>query len=466
MKEQIMMDNTQVSDTKKQPSSKARKRHLKVNEINYSNNLESDYTEKIEALEKSFDYDSNSTCYWSKPELSIFYGTPLYQGASEAQKLALNHLYWVANYDHTAASEASTVHYNQVTAGVFSQISDSYEALCLNLKHEAEQEKFHIHAFQNIGHKTKTALLGKRVMGIKLNKNSRYKKSGQLKLVAKLPEGVKSSLGSSNFQYNSLRYLSKLMLNSETYRYSQYLQDFDKKGEPLTAIKKGYVGVAIPQNLVQFFTFCWGSSPFLACQYYAYRYAGNAVLKNYEYEYSEYFRKLEKDGKCTSVPQTVSHYHFLDESFHTTTSQLIARDMYKDFGKPTTSEQVIANVIFYLMQSGFLGGLPGGLIGSFVDESLIMPLYYRILRSPVFDMSAQDALHWMEKCLCHEHEGFHLQTKYHQRAMKNIGQLASSLDYLWPINREMRIMASGGSISKAIANNVKALKQFSKIAVV
>ena len=160
MKEQIMMDNTQVTDTKKQPSSKARKRHLKVNEINYSNNLESDYTEKIETLKKSFDYDSNSTCYWSKPELSIFYGTPLYQGASEAQKLALNHLYWVAHYDHTAASEASTVHYNQVTAGVFSQISDSYEALCLNLKHEAEQEKFHIHAFQNIGHKTKTALLG------------------------------------------------------------------------------------------------------------------------------------------------------------------------------------------------------------------------------------------------------------------------------------------------------------------
>lgn len=50
--------------------------------------------------------------------------------------------------------------------------------------------------------------------------------------------------------------------------------------------------------------------------------------------------------------------------------------------------------------------------------------------------------------------------------MKNIGQFASSLDYLWPINREMRIMASGGSISKAIESNVKALKQFSQIAVV
>lgn len=457
-----MLDTTQAPDTKKQATTQSQeqeKRHLKVNEINYRNNLESDYTEKIKFLEKSFDYASNSAHYWSKPQLSILYGTPLYEAASESQKLALNHLYWVAHYDHIAAAEASTIHYNQVTAGVFSQIGDSYEALCSNLKHEADQEKYHIHAFHNIFNKTKIALLGKRVMGLKVKNSSRYNKSRQQVF------NFKSTFLSSDFQYNALRYLSRVMLNSKTYCYSSYLKEFDEKGESLTALTKGFVGVAIPQSLLQFFTFCWGSSPFLACQYYTYRYAANTVLKNYEHNFFQHFKELEKSGEFTPVPTAVSYYHFLDESFHMTTSQLIARDMYKEFPKPTASEQVIANLVFYLMQRGFLGGLPCGLIGSFVDESLIMPLYYRILRSPVFDMSAQEALHWMEQCLCHEHEGFHVQTQYHQRALKTMSQLASSLDYLWPINREMRIMASGGSISKAIETNVKAFKQFSEIAV-
>lgn len=84
-----------------------------------------------------------------------------------------------------------------------------------------------------------------------------------------------------------------------------------------------------------------------------------------------------------------------------------------------------------MMQRAFLGELPGWLVGLFFPESSFMPLYYRILRSPVFDMSDREALHWMEKCLCHEHEGFHVQTKYHQRTLKNMCQLASNLDYLW-----------------------------------
>ena len=464
------MDTTKAIETEHQYSTQSigeDKRHLKVNEINYRNNLKSDYTEKIEALEKTFDYASNSNHYWSEPEQSILYGTPLYEAASESQKLALNHLYWSSIYDGTAASETSTIHYNKLTAGVFSYF-DGYETLCLNLEHEGDQEKYHIHAFQNIFNKTKTALLGKRVMGIQLKKDSSSNKSWDQKLVSEFRQkflNFPSGLPSSNFQYNTLRSLSKVMLNSKLDCYSLYLKELDEKGKSLTALTTGAVGKAIPRPLVQFFAFCWGSSPFLACQYYSYRYAANTVLKHVELNYSKYFKDLEKNGNFTPVPTAVSHYHFLDESFHITTSQLIARDMYKEFPKPTANEIVIANLVFYMMQRGFLGALPGGLVGLFFPESSFMPLYYRILRSPVFDMSDRDALHWMEKCLCHEHEGFHVQTKYHQRTLKNMCQLASNLDYLWPINREMRIMASGGSISKAIQSNIKAFREFSELVI-
>lgn len=48
-------------------------RTLKLNNTNYRHNLESDYTEKIETLAKSFDYASNSEHLWGDPELSIIW---------------------------------------------------------------------------------------------------------------------------------------------------------------------------------------------------------------------------------------------------------------------------------------------------------------------------------------------------------------------------------------------------------
>jgi hypothetical protein len=89
-----------------------------------------------------------------------------------------------------------------------------------------------------------------------------------------------------------------------------------------------------------------------------------------------------------------------------------------------------------------------------------MSSYYRLLTSPLFGMTSQDALHWMEKCLCQEHEGFHVNLKYHQTLLSDLRRFFDRLDYVWSINREMRVMAAGGSIDKAIQRNVSAFKQF------
>jgi hypothetical protein len=77
-------------------------------------------------------------------------------------------------------------------------------------------------------------------------------------------------------------------------------------------------------------------------------------------------------------------------------------------------------------------------------------------------MSSQEALEWLEKCMCQEHDGFHLTLKYHQRLLSDLRRLFEPIDYLWPVNHEMRVMASGGSIDKAIKNNIKAFDRFSK----
>lgn len=445
------------------PTEEKVKKHIKLNEINYRRNVDSDYTEKIEELDKHFDYSSNSNDYWSEPELSLLYGTPLYEQASPSQKRSLNHLYWATQYNQTAATEANAVLYNQVTAGVFGAIG-GYDTLCQELDLETEQERHHIHAFHMMGYKTKKALLGKTAFNASIQGKS-YKKNDS-------PSGA--GLGQffafnwqssplSAFQDSALRFITnEVTLKKQSQYYSQYLRELENKGEPIPAQTTGLLGHLAPRPFLQFFTLNCGTSPFLACLFYVTRFMANMLIKNYEYRYSQYYRDLERKGEFIPAPLAVSHYHMLDEAFHTTTSQLIAQDLYKDFPKPTAYEKFLANLTIYRSQKVALSGLSSGIPAIFRSDADFMLSFYKLLQSPVFDMSAQESLQWLEKCMCQEHEGFHVTLRYHQRLLAELRRLFDPIDYLWPVNRDMRLMASGGSIEKAIQNNIKAFEQFSE----
>jgi hypothetical protein len=442
------------------------KKHVKLTEINYRRNTESDFTEKIEELDKHFNYGSNSNHYWSEPELSLLYGTPLYEEASPSQKLALNHLYWATQYNQTAATEANAVLYNQVTAGVFGAVG-GYDTLCQELDLETEQERHHIHAFHMMGYKTKKALLGQTAFNASIQGKSYKKNDGARKLASRGRSPLFSfnwqSSPLASFQDSALRFITnKVVLKSQVNYYSQYLRELEEKGESIPAQTTGLLGQLGPRPVLQFFTLNCGTSPFLACLFYVTRFMANMLIKNYEYRYSHYYKELERKGEFIPAPLAVSHYHLLDEAFHTTTSQLIAQDLYKDFQKPTAYEKFLANMTIYRSQSIALSGLSGGIPAIFRTDDTFMLSFYRLLQSPVFNMSDQEALEWLQKCLCQEHEGFHLTLKYHERLLTDLRRLFDPIDYLWPVNREMRLMASGGSISKAIQNNTKAFEQFSR----
>ncbi|MBD0301338.1 MAG: hypothetical protein ICV85_03905 [Tolypothrix sp. T3-bin4] len=437
------------------------KKHIKLTEINYRRNTESDFTEKIEELDKNFNYSNNSDSYWGEPELSLLYGTPLYDQASPTQKKALNHLYWATQYNQTAATEANAVLYNQVTAGVFGAFRD-YETLCQELDLETEQERHHIHAFHMMGYKTKKALLGSAFNASIQGKS--YKKNGS-------PQQGRSQFFSFNLQSSPLsgyqeslsRFVTnKVMLKNQAHCYSTYLRKLEEKGEPIPAQTTGLLGQLGPKPLLQFFTLNCGSSPFLASVFFVTRFMANMLVKNYEYRYSHYHKELERNGEFIPDPVAVSHYHMLDEAYHTTTSQLIAQDLYKDFSKPTAYEKFLANLTVYRAQVVGLSGLSGGIPAIFRNDDTFALSFYRLLQSPVFNMSSQEALEWLEKCMCQEHDGFHLTLKYHQRLLSDLRRLFEPIDYLWVVNREMSVMASGGSIDKAIKNNIKAFERFSK----
>jgi len=453
------------------------KKHLKITEINYRRNTESDYTETIEALDRTFDYHSNRDSWWSEPELSLLFGTPLCGEASLAQRQALNHLYWATQYNQTAATEANAILYNQVTAGVFS-LMGGYSTLCEELDLETAQERHHIHAFHSIGYKTKKALLGQQ--GFHASIQGKGRQGGaeprRSPTPSRLPNAIKTSgsggrspfffqLNSSplaTFQDSAFRFLTqRVFLKEQTQFYSSYLQTLDQKGEAIPAQTTGLLGQIAPRSLLQYFTLNCGSSPFIACVFFVTRFMANMLLKNYEYRYVQYYRELEKRGEFIPVPTAVSFNHLMDEAFHTTTSQLIAQDLYKDFAKPTAYEKLVANVTIYRAQQVGLRGLSGGLPATFRSDAVFLLSLYRLLQSPVFEMSQDDALHWLERCLCQEHDGFYQNLIHHHRLLADLRRHFEPLDYLWPVNREVRVMAEGNSVERAIAENTRALRQFS-----
>ena len=433
-----------------QPNIARKAKHFQLIDRTYQNNVESDYTEKIFDLGKSFVYAKNSDCLWGNAELSTLYGTPLYEQASPSQKLALNHLYWVGQYNHTANSEANTMLYNQITEGVFANFSD-YQKLCKELKFETEQERYHIKTFQKIGYRTKIALMGKSSFGNPLSlKDSKF---SQFKI-----KSLNSSIETA--REATFRFVTRLMIGNKTRAYSRYLQL--KGANSIPTISGGLAQLTGSPTAFKFFTLNWGSSPFLASQYYAVRMIANMSLKTYEHQYFKHFKKLKKARQPIPIPTAVSHNHLLDESFHTTMSQVITQELYRDFDKPTAYEKFVANLTIYLAQRGVLGGLSGGLPAVFRDDNSFFLSFYRLLQSPIFDMSSTEALSWMEKCLCQEHQGFHVNLKYHQKLLDEFRRFFAPLDYLWRVNRDMEVMAAGGSIDRALKNNIKSYRRFSQ----
>ncbi|MDJ0734084.1 MAG: hypothetical protein QNJ47_08395 [Nostocaceae cyanobacterium] len=428
------------------------KRHEKLIETTYRNNIDSDYTEKIEELSKSFNYNNNRDHYWSESEQSLLYASPLYEVASPAQKLALNHLHWFTNYNYISNSETETVNFNQVTSSVFAAIG-GYETLSRELSFETEQEYYHINAFRKIGLMAANALIGKKGLNTLLKWNSYKLTLGQDPL--------------PTYKYYALRSLAKRMLSGRKQQYSPYLRELEQKNKfILKAPTAGMLGRSLEYSLPlqSFFTFNWGSgSPFMACQFYTIRMIANLYLKNMEHSIAKYCKKLENKGKFIPTPTAISRYHFLDESFHTTISQLLAKDMYKAFPKPTPYEKFVGNMAIYMMQRGTLGGLSGVLPHRyFADDYTIMELVYRLLQAPVFGMSSEDALDWMKRCFCQEHEGFYVASKNRQRLLGEMRRFFNDVDYLWTVNREMRVMAARGSIQTAIQSNTKTFEQFSR----
>lgn len=449
------------SSERKQSEVSPLQRHEILAETTYRNNCESRYTEKIESIETSYRYEANRAHYWGPQELSLFFGTTLYEQSTPDQKLALNHLYWVTQYNQTAATEANAILYNNVTEGVFSAIG-GFGSLCSELSLETEQEHQHIHAFHAIGYATRKALFGSERMvrsrPSSLNGTPSRKVRNTSEPLSPLPLRI-PALNWERLQDEACRLaIFKLSSGRGSCSYSDFLRSQQSSGKPIPVQRSGLLGQVVPASLAKIMTVSFGASPFSACFFYAVRYLANILLKNYEHSYFQFYRSLDRTGDFIPAPTVISYYHMLDESFHTTTSQLICQDLYREFPNPTAYENLMANLIFYRGQQMMLGGLSAVLPGIFRNDStFILPLY-QILRSTLYGLTHQEAIYWLEQSLCQEHEGHHVNLKYHQKLYSTMLQAFKPLTYLWPINRELGLMAKGASIKKSLKVNGQAFE--------
>lgn len=430
-------------------------KHFKLINKTYEKNVSSNFTEQIEKLGRTFEYSENSEMYWGDQEFSILYGTPIYEQVSASQKRALNHLYWVGQYNHTANAEANTMLYNQVTTGVFAHIS-GYEKLCEELNFETNQERFHINTFQRIGMKTKLAIMGRASLGRSIRSSTHLKKNTKF---IKDTFGTRwGSTQSASLQDACLRFVNHFVYGSKNVFYSQYLAE--RKNHPVPTATGGLAGNTASPLIIKFLTLNWGSSPFMACHYYTMRMIANISLKGFEHQYFKRYQKLNRESEKIPVPTAVSYNHLLDEAFHTTMSQVIAQDVYRQMPHPKAFEKYLGNLIVLRGLKGVVGGLSGWLPMTFRDDAFFLTALYRLLRSPVFEFSHRDTLYWMERCLCEEHEGFHSNVQHHQNLLEVFQRFFDPIDYLWPMARKVRPMVVGGSLERALKRNQQAFKRF------
>ncbi len=269
------------------------KRHLSLIQKTLENNKKSDNTEKLEALGKVFKYEENADCYWSKPEHSLLYGTPLYQEATETQKLALNHLLWVGNYTFTAVSETSACTDNPVTAGVLKTFAEYREA-AQELDLETQPEFVHIRTFQRLAYKTKVGLFGREALG-----NAHHQKTAKKRLLPLgIPKLTNPSWARAKLSDHLDQGLARVTSPGDRSHYSDYLLQLEAKDEGIPTVAHGILGRPLPRPWLRYLVHHWGRSPFMACQYYAMRYMANALLKNSEFRDYKHDQQLARSGEA------------------------------------------------------------------------------------------------------------------------------------------------------------------------
>jgi hypothetical protein len=372
---------------------------VKKLEFNFKRNKDQDQTEHLDQAGKDFVYEKDKNEYWNPEPFSLLYGTPIWDQSSKTQKIALNHLFWVAYYSQIISAEIATIFLNQTCAAGLYGLNE-FRLVCDTLDLESAQERAHIAAFRRIGDEVEANLFGERL-----------------------------------FTYNMRPYFHETMIFQDTTPFKAFWKRLQ----------------------IQAFALLSSGNAFIACQYFTVRGLRTLNGKIIQHQLSQYYSE-HPDKENAPIPSKISYYHFLDESYHFNSSNLIGTDVLKVLKKPTAFESYIAN-------AGIKGSLKdhssfnATVNGIFWYEPAVFETAYKLFRSPVFNMDHKEALQMIERCYCHENQGIQLAAKTHAVARDSYQNYLSGLDYVWKANKDVLPM-KGTTVETYLKANRKRFAQF------
>lgn len=359
-----------------------------------------DQTEVIDQLADSFDYETAKHAYWNPEPFSLLWGTPLWDEASEAQRRALNHLYWVAYYSQIVSAEIATIFFNQVAAAGLYKAGEDFRRLCDTLDLESRQERAHIHAFTTIGEAVEKALFGTRLF----------------------TRAMRGPYGS-------------------------------------TMVFNGQSGVANAWRSAQIrlFSAVAPERPTLAAHYLMIRGLRTLNGKMIQERLARFVDTFQ-DPALAPGPALVSQAHFIDESFHFNTSRIASHEVPRLLPKPTALERLAINRAVDGCQQDH-SPFSAAINGIFWHDPALYGACYLLFRAPLFGMDEPEAMQMLNRCFGQETEGLVASAQSHGQAVANYRAYVEKTEVLTPANRDMNRMAKA-SISQRLAVNRAGLSRF------
>ncbi len=367
--------------------------------LNLRRNRAQSQGESLDTLAAEFDYDACKSAPWNPPELSLMWGTPLWDQASESQRLVLNHLFWVAYYSQIISAEIATIFFNQTAAAGLYTIED-FRIVCDSLDLESSQERSHIAAFKTVAEATEDALFGRRL-----------------------------------FTYP----MRSLYVETMIFRNANWAKRLWRRLQ------------------LQAFVLLSSGNAFMASQYLTVRGMRTLNGKLVQHKLSTWTQSLP-DPDVAPIPARISHLHFLDESFHFNTSTIVGTEVVNSLKPPTAFERMAANMGIRGCQKDHYD-VSQIINGIFWYDPAAYQTMYDVLRSPVFGMDDGGARQMLAACFGKENEGLHAAFKTHEIAADSYRAYVEPLSFIAEKNKAMSIMKSN-TVERYLRSNRRALKRF------
>lgn len=350
-------------------------------EINYRRNKKQDNTERLDEAAQQFNYDDCKDEYWNPEEFSLLYGTPLWDEASQSQRILLNQLYWVAYYSQIISAEIATIFFNQTSAaGLYGM--ENFRSICDMLDLETSQERAHIAAFKKVAEEVEEKLFGERL-----------------------------------FTYPMRGPYAETMICGQTNRIKSFWKSIQLRAFGLLS----------------------SGNAFIAAQYFLIRGVRTLNGKIVQHQLSQYYQK-HPDQENAPIPSKISYYHFMDESYHFNSSTIISHDVIRALKKPTAFEKMVSNMAVRGCQKDHFN-VSILVNGIFWYDPAGFRMVERLLRSPLFGMDGAQAKDMIRRCFTEESLALEKAFETHRTAVDSYRAYLADLDFISGPNRDLSLMS-------------------------